>query len=203
MNKKEKLIISLYDYTGQWAQPYIDAGYPVILWDAKVEGNIISERFWKEVMCYKDFIYGVLAAPPCDDFAVSGARWWIEKDKDIERISVSMALVEMVLIVKTYAKNLKFWVLENPVGRIERLVPEIKPFRQMLFNPCDFGDAYTKKTILYGEFNTALTRNYVEPIKVCKQGSWLQKLGGKSERTKTLRSATPQGFAKAFFYANQ
>jgi hypothetical protein len=28
-------------------------------------------------------------------------------------------------------------------------------------------------------------------------------LGGKSERTKKLRSVTPQGFAKAFFEANQ
>lgn len=29
------------------------------------------------------------------------------------------------------------------------------------------------------------------------------KLGGKSERTKELRSMTPLGFAKAFFEANQ
>jgi len=44
--------------------------------------------------------------------------------------------------------------------------------------------------------------NYVEPVKVCEQGSWLQKLGGKSEKTKTLRSATPMGFARAFYEAN-
>jgi hypothetical protein len=29
------------------------------------------------------------------------------------------------------------------------------------------------------------------------------KLGGKSERTKELRSETPVGFARAFFLANQ
>ena len=43
----------------------------------------------------------------------------------------------------------------------------------------------------------------VEPIRSCPQGSWVQQLGGKSEKTKMLRSTTPPGFAKAFFEANQ
>ena len=91
---------------------------------------------------------------------------------------------------------------ENPVGRLPRLVPELgKP--RMYFNPCDYGDPYTKKTGLWGDFNTNLPKNPVEPERVCKQGSWVQKLGGKSERTKELRSMTPPGFAQAFFEANK
>lgn len=42
----------------------------------------------------------------------------------------------------------------------------------------------------------------LEPIRVCSQGSWVQRLGGKSERTKELRSMTPDGFARAFALAN-
>lgn len=71
----------------------------------------------------------------------------------------------------------------------------------MYFHPWEYGDAYTKKTALWGEFNEPV-RTPVEPIRACAQGSWVQKLGGKSERTKELRSATPMGFARAFFLAN-
>jgi hypothetical protein len=52
-----------------------------------------------------------------------------------------------------------------------------------------------------GVFNVPET-NPVEPIKYSSQGSWTQLLGGKSERTKELRSMTPEGFAEAFFKAN-
>lgn len=92
-----------------------------------------------------------------------------------------------------------FWVIENPISRIHTLVPEIgKP--KMYFNPCDFGEPYTKKTALYGKFNTNLKMNKVEPT----EGSKMHRLyGGKSERTKELRSVTPLGFAQAFYEANK
>jgi hypothetical protein len=45
--------------------------------------------------------------------------------------------------------------------------------------------------------------NIVDPTRVCGQGSWLMKLGGKSEKTKELRSMTPMGFAYAFYEVNQ
>ena len=98
-----------------------------------------------------------------------------------------------------------FWVIENPVGRLGKLIPELgRPF---YFNPCDYGDPYTKKTCLWGEFTPPLPLfsgeiNKVPPV-VSKHGSWHQtKLGGKSERTKEIRSMTPRGFAKAFYNAN-
>jgi len=67
---------------------------------------------------------------------------------------MSCAFVYAVLfIVELF--NPKWWVIENPVGRLHKLVPEVgKP--KMYFNPTDFGHPYTKKTALYGEFNTSL-----------------------------------------------
>lgn len=59
---------------------------------------------------------------------------------------------------------------------------------------------YTKRTAIWGHFpDLAIDRR--SPIKVCAQGSWLQRLGGKSEATKASRSDTPAGFAQAFFNA--
>ena len=70
---------------------------------------------------------------------------------------------------------------------------------RLIFNPSDYGDPYTKKTLLWGKFNLPWMKK-VE----AKEGSKMNlKYGGKSERTKRLRSITPAGFAQAFFLANQ
>lgn len=69
----------------------------------------------------------------------------------------------------------------------------------MYFNPCDYGDTYTKKTCLWGKFNMP-EKNVVDPV----EGSKLWKnYGGKSARVKEIRSKTPEGFARAFFEANK
>ena len=174
--------------TGSWAKPYKEAGYDVRL--------ITLPEY--DVLTYvppRD-VYGILAAPPCTDFSVSGAQCWKRKDQDgttIKSMAVTIACLRIIAM-----SSPKFWALENPVGRLRRWLGD----PQLIFNPCDYGDPYTKKTLLWGRFDTP-EKNPVEPIRVCSQGSWLQKLGGKSEKTKMLRSITPPGFAKAFFEANQ
>jgi hypothetical protein len=119
----------------------------------------------------------------------------MSKNKD-GRTLFSLSIVDACLRV-VFACRPTWWALENPVGRLRRwLGPPA-----FAFDPCDFGDAYKKKTLLWGKFNEP-KKNPVEPVRVCSQGSWIMQLGGKSERTKELRSMTPPGFAKAFFEAN-
>ena len=183
-------ILSLCDYSGAWPQPYSDAGYEVIQVDIKHGDDVRLFEYMDRP------IHGILAAPPCTAFAGSGAQYWPAKDASGETVE-ALALVDACLrAVAIYQP--KWWALENPVGRLRRW---LGPPR-MWFHPCDYGDAYTKKTGLWGNFNTDLPRTPVEPERVSSQGSWLMRLGGKSERTKELRSMTPAGFAKAFFEAN-
>ena len=187
---ENKIIYSLFDYSGNWSKPYRDNGYDVRQIDFK-HGDDIR---WLEIP--KEQVYGILSAPPCTHFAGSGAQYWKAKDEDgrtLEGLELMGATARFIL-----ATNPVFWVLENPVGRLNRWF--VKPV--MYFHPYEYGDAYTKKTALWGKFNIP-KKNPVEPERVCKQGSWLQKLGGSSEKTKTLRSMTPMGFAKAFYEANQ
>ena len=66
----------------------------------------------------------------------------------------------------------------------------------LIFNPCDYGDPYTKKTLLWGRF-TVPRKRPVEPT----LGSKMHLLPPSKDRWK-LRSATPPGFAQAFFEAN-
>lgn len=165
-------------------------------------------------------IVGVLAAPPCTHFAGSGARWWAGKDargETDEAVQIVRDCLRVVELVKPV-----FWALENPAGRIARLVPELQacPSR-LVFNPCDFAgladdvatEAYTKRTVLWGQFfSPAYLVSRVEPVMYERtrkdgskvRGSWMwAHLGGKSERTKALRSKTPTGFARAFALAQE
>lgn len=217
-----KTILSLFDYSGRWSRPYRLAGYRTILVDIK-HNYASSARIALEDTFYvtsgfsrgaletysadvrtlgiiNDDIHGILAAPPRTDFAVSGAQYWKAKDAD-GRTAKSLELVRATLAIIDAAKP-AWWALENPVGRLNTLVPELAVFGPWYFQPHWYGDPWTKKTGLWGTFNRNLPRNDVEPIRYNTQGSWMQSLGGKSERTKELRSMTPEGFARAFMRAN-
>lgn len=208
-----KTLLSLFDYTGNWSYPFIENGWNVLCWDIKHPDRIVdnvstfnidllddkvnAEFFYSGIFDNFGTIDGILAAVPCTAFAVSGARWFSQKDADGTTQKAVDLVYRTLNIIDVCKPN--FWCIENPVSRIASLVPQIgKP--KMTFNPCDFGDPYTKKTVLYGDFSTKLKRTPVEAV----EGSKMHRLyGGKSERTKEMRSKTPMGFANAFFEANK
>lgn len=197
-----KTILSLFDYSGRWSQPYRENGYEVFQVDIKLGIDILELQ--PEDMPFES-VYGILAAPPCTDFAGSGAQYWGAKDLD-GRTEQSLALVRKTLEFVDYYDP-KFWVLENPVGRLPRLIPRLG--NPWYFNPNEFAgwlegeeadrECYTKRTGLWGKFEIPDKK----PLPVSPGGSWIMKLGGKSERTKELRSMTPLGFAYAFYEANK
>lgn len=180
-----KTILSLFDYSGAWSKPYRDNGYSVVQMDIDLDGNDIR------LLQYADLpsdVHGILAAPPCNHLAVSGARWW--EDKGPEALLEGLSLVDATLRIVTLTQP-KWWVLENPVGRLVHYLGPPK----MYFQPCDYGDTYTKKTCLWGNFNIDLTKNVVEAT----QGSRIHSM---SSSWKRQRQKTPEGFAKAFYGAN-
>lgn len=177
------LILDLCAGTGAWSKPYKDAGYNV---------EMIDIIYNKDVRLFehpKQKVHGILAAPPCTHLSGSGARWWKEKGTDplIWNLSVVDACLRIV-----YATNPTWWVLENPIGRLVRYLG--KP--RMYYNPCDYGDPWTKKTCLWGNFNIP-EKVFVEPV----EGSKIHLYPPSDDRA-VLRSITPQGFANAFFEAN-
>jgi hypothetical protein len=180
---KGKIILDLCGGTGAWSNPYADNGYDVRL----ITMPIIDVRLWQYRM--KD-VYGILAAPPCTHLAGSGARWWDAKGEEalLEALSVVDACLRAVVLYEPV-----FWCLENPVGRLVDYLGKPK----MYFNPCDYGDPWTKKTCLWGKFNepkkTPVEPEGKNPIHHCSPGPNRQK----------IRSKTPPGFAKAFYEANK
>ena len=181
-DNSKKVILDLCGGTGAWSAPYAAAGYDV--------RNITLPDYDVRIFVPPENVYGILAAPPCTHLAISGARWW--KQKGIEALYEGLATVDACLRIILVCKP-KFWVLENPVGRLTKYIG--KP--QFKFDPCDFGDPYTKKTYLWGLFN-APKKNPVEPI----GKNFIHTMPPGPDRTKR-RSITPPGFAQAFFEANR
>jgi hypothetical protein len=202
-------IISLFDRTGNWSQPYRDAGYDVYCFDLQTGHNIYDFTFdmWQRFRP----VQGILLAPPCDNLAVAGAKHFAMKDND-GRTQSSIKLFNHCLdIVEWICPN--WWALENPVGRVNSLIPRLIPFGPRYFQPWWWGkkykENYTKKTGLWGSFNfpahdfdTEMTPDYYYSSKIGFTSAQIMKLGGKSQKTKNLRSATPRGFAEAFFRVN-
>lgn len=177
------IILSLCDYSGIWSRPYEETGYLVVRIDLKNGQDVrLLEKMDARVR-------GILAAPPCTVFASSGARWERTERDMIEGLSIVDACLRAVVVYQPI-----WWALENPVGKLSRYLG--RP--TLYFQPCDYGDPYTKKTCLWGKF-TPPSRCPAEPT----EGSKMHlNYGGKSDRTKTLRSMTPEGFARAFYEAN-
>lgn len=177
----KKLILDLCGGTGSWSKPYTENGlYEVRVIDLPQDVRLLEIP--------KEKVHGILSAPPCTVFASSGARWPRTQEAMIEGLSVVDACLRLVTVCKP-----QWWALENPVGKLVRYLG--KPW--MYFDPCDYGDPWTKRTCLWGKFIPP-QRN---PVEANEFWGW-KKLGGKSERTKRLRSMTPPGFAKAFYEAN-
>jgi len=169
----------------------------------------------RETYLKKSVVFG-MAFPVCTDLAVSGAAHFKRK-----------AEVDPTFQIKAYGRAAEcghlFFVLdvphfvENPVSVLATLWR--KP--DYSFQPYEYGgyipddqaehpkwpeyiapkDAYPKKTCLWtgGGFKMPQKKS-VTPI----EGYSTQhlKLGGKSMKTKNIRSATPRGFAIAIYEAN-
>lgn len=182
----EKIIYSLCDYSGEWAKPYLEAGYLVRQFDLKLGTDV------RLLLQPSEEIFGILASPPCTVFAGSGAKW--RALRPISEVLEGLSIVDACLRF-IWASQPVFWALENPVGWLIDYLGSPR----LYFDPCDYGDPYTKKTCLWGKFNIPL-KTPCQPV----EGSKIHLLyGGRSERTKTLRSITPPDFAKAFYFANK
>lgn len=177
-----KIILDLCCGTAAWSEPYAQAGYDIRKVDIIHEQDV---RF----LLFDDIkgVHGILAAPPCTVFASSGARWPRTERQMIDGLSIVDACLRAVLI-----GNPKWWALENPVGKLTRYLGP----PAMYFDPCDYGDSWTKRTALWGNFNIPKKR----PVKPQgKNPIW--HMPPSPDRPK-LRSITPPGFARAFFEAN-
>lgn len=202
----DRLLISLFDHSGNASRPYRENGWQVIQVDIKLGQNIMT---WDYKNYYNAFNkaakIGIICMQPCTCYALCGNRHKENRLNNGE-FEQSQQLVEQSRRIIEYF-NPFFWVLENPKTDIHKKNIWVGQRPKFIFNPCDFAgydpvpdnSLYNKETWLFGKFNDPV-RDRVEPI--YKDNPGWKNLGGKSERTKELRSITPLGFAYAFYHAN-
>jgi hypothetical protein len=173
----ERVILDLCGGSGSWSQPYRDAGYSVTVVDP-VRNSFFDVRTFPA----PSSAWGVLAAPPCTEFscARNGSpqiqRDWI---KGMECVNACMRIILQC--------RPRWWALENPSGYLGSYLGTARD----TFEPYDFGDPWTKRTQLWGDFT------------IPKRGPFVVPDGSACDRnTAAERAITPPGFARAFFEAN-
>ena len=158
-----------------------------------------------------------MAWPVCTDMAVSGAAWFASKakaDPNFQTKAVNHATICADLFDALGVP----YMIENPVSVLatkwRKPDHTFHPYEYGEYIPEDQGehprwpeyiapfDAYTKKTCLWtgGGYKMPPKLPTCKPVGYSAQH---KKLGGKSKKTKDIRSATPRGFAIANFLANQ
>jgi len=188
-----RIILDLCGGTGAWSRPYAEAGY-----DVRV---ITLPEHDVRLYTPPDNVYGILAAPPCDEFSIAKhfhgkGKYTHNFEKGLEVLS---ACCRIILV-----SNPKFYVIENPAnGLMKRWMGA----PDAIFSPWQFGDNYQKQTALWGKFKMPEPTVLEKPEGMKKFSMLYSKeiypeyygIYTRQER----RAITPPGFAKAFFEANQ
>tara|TARA_R110000737_G_scaffold159837_2_gene187595 strand:+ start:1507 stop:2208 length:702 start_codon:yes stop_codon:yes gene_type:complete len=227
-----KKAIFLFDYTGIMAAPWVSAGFECWCFDGQHEpgvtreGLLVKVGMWfdpydvaGDVKKIKEVVGGnvvfVFGFPECTHLAVSGAAHF--KRKAEANPNFQWEAMQLVYLCRDLGESYTVqWALENPVSVISSKWR--KP--NYIFNPFDYGgylpendahptypdfirprDAYPNKTCIWSG------GGFIMPEKApvfCEPGYSDQhnRLGGKSLKTKNIRSATPRGFAMAVFASN-
>ena len=180
--------------------------------------QMFSKDTWKASRGFTEpqIVFG-MAFPVCTDLAVSGAAHFKSKAERDPEFQIKASNHARWCASLFDALGVPYFI-ENPVSRLATLWR--KP--NYSFHPYEYGgyipeaeaehpkwpdyiaprDAYPKKTCLWT--GGGFTMPSAKPVKP-EQGHSRQhlKLGGKSMKTKNIRSATPRGFARAVFEANK
>jgi hypothetical protein len=185
-------ILDLCGGTGSWSAPYRELGYDVLVIDplGEVADGIAADvRLWRPPAGLE--VRGILAAPPCTAFSVSGARWWAGKGDAalLEGLSIVDACIRIIEAVRP-----AWWALENPVGRLRHY---LGPARAT-FQPWQYGDPWQKLTCLWGTFTMPVPCELTRPAHTDTRIHRAPPGPGRAR----FRAMTPAGFARAFAAAN-
>ena len=222
----KNIVVSLFDLTGVMVEPWLDAGYIAYIVDIQHQPGITQDKRrpklfrvgadlrngWLPPREIVDNVVFLAAFPECTNTAVSGAAHFIKKGPR----ALSLAL-DLFATSREMGEFLRCpYLIENPISTFSTYCGQPDYY----FNPSDYGgylpeddrhprwpeyiaprDAYPKKTCLWTGGGFVMPEKI--PVEV-EPGYSTQhkKLGGKSLKTKNIRSETPRGFARAVFLSN-
>ena len=201
---ENKIILQLCADTGSDTMPYRKNGYTVIL----VGSEIGVENYHPPKN-----VYGIIANPVCTEFSIATG---FHKEGDYDK---GLFLVrECQRVIKE--ANPVFWAIENPAsGRLKNYLGT----PNMTYEPWHYGSPWTKKTALWGQFNTPPRRYmswdnvpkipnlYVRPGRNKPSLAFMHKSAARlipefadfyPETDMEFRSLCSQKFAQSFYEVN-
>ncbi len=206
MSISKPVLLDLCGGTGAWSAPWRET-HTVRIIDPRTNESPATIHEFLYTLCPHVHADVVLAAPPCTEFAGSGARWWAGKEPRL--LEAAIQIVDECLQIVDWVQP-RVWCLENPIGRIARVVPRMggRKWRHA-YHPFEYGgygddpaaDAYTKRTCLWGRFTMPIPKP-VELPSASKDRHRIHWASPGPDRAH-LRSITPPGFARAFYEANR
>ena len=232
----EKVVLSLYDFTGEAVKPWAQRGHACYCFDIQHDGRVEhfdgggSITYRKADLHSINTIFDIqrefegsnvvfgMGFPVCTDLAVSGAAHFKRKREANPDFQWQAATYAIWVADLFEALGCPYFV-ENPVSVLATLWR--KPDHS--FHPYEYGgwipadqaehprwaeyiapfDAYSKKTCLWTGNGFKMPIKAIVPCQNFGKSTQHSKLGGKSMKTKNIRSATPRGFALAVFHANK
>jgi len=206
-----KAAVFLFDLTGVMAEPWAEAGYDCYCFDIQHPEGITQDPIYDNIYLIggdiskgvtlpagvKERVAFAAAFPPCDHLSVSGARWF--KGKGLRKLAWS---IELFATAAEFCEELDVpYLIENPVSTISTYwrKPDHTFHPHQWTNLCP-NDNYTKKTCLW------VGGGFVMPPpdkdeSLPAPDDRIHKCAP-SENRANIRSATPEGFAKAVFKYN-
>lgn len=184
--------------------------------DNDYEVIMVGEEIGVEDFFPPENVHGIIANPVCTEFSTANG---FHKENDLEK---GMFLVNHCLRIIKQA-NPEWWVIENPAnGRLKEMIG--KP--NFVYQPWEFGSPWTKRTALWGKFNTpeklftkwedvpkndkiytrpgrpkpALAFLHKSSVNLIPEFEWAK---DKIKCDADIRSMCSQGFAKEFYKSNK
>lgn len=207
----------LFEHLGLASEPFTRRGYSTCIVDILNKGdnpkatytldwNILERKDdLKEIAQNARFVFGM---PPCTDLTNAGAKHWDTKFKQNPKF---LDEAEELFMTPVEIAGDRPYAIENPVGLMSARwrEPDFK------FNPNEYGgylpdddvhplwpqyieprDAYPKETCIWKGNYFLIPPTRTIPI-LPGWSKQTTKLGGKSLKTKIIRSASPRGWFEA------
>lgn len=167
INKRPLRVLDLFSGLEGWSQPWREHGYEVY----RVELNDRFPAEQRDVLTFDATLLPwvpdvILASPPCTAFTVMqiGRNWTHDHKPKTQRAVDGLKLLDKTIeIIKQLSP--KFFVIENPVGKMRRM-PQMQQFERRTVTYCQYGERRMKPTDLWGGFPPSLVLR--EP---CKNGA--------------------------------
>jgi hypothetical protein len=207
------IAISLFDITGTMLKPWLESGYECHLFDiqhksgstTRADGMIchgydLSRLPLPLLELLQQEIAFVSAFPPCTSLSVSGARWMAGKGLRALQDSVGWFATSAEFCTLSKAP----YLIENPVSTIATYWRS----SDHRWHPSWYAgysgeqDNYTKETHLWvgGGYIHPERRSFGDLLDG-PDTTYIHNMPPSDERA-NMRSATPEGFARAVFEAN-